>query len=82
VNKTNVLTNSPEESGNGDVAARLINIANEDKGMGTFRVIRNLSSSTKKNAFEILSILSTFVTHGLLSFRGHGANLQFGHLFN
>jgi hypothetical protein len=82
MNRTNVLTNSLKENGNGDVAARLTNIASEDKGMGTFKVIRNLRSFTKKNAFEILSILSTFVTHGLPSFRGHGANLQFGHLFN
>ncbi len=39
VNGTNVLTNDPKESGNGDVGARLTNIASENKGMGTFRVI-------------------------------------------
>ncbi len=50
--------------------------------MGTFRVIRNQSSSIVENAYEILSILSTFVIHGLPSFGGQGANLQFGHLFN
>jgi len=41
VNRTNVLTNSLEKIGNGDDATRPANIANEIKGMGTFRVIRN-----------------------------------------
>jgi hypothetical protein len=40
-NRTNVLTNSFEENGNGDVATRPTNIASEDKGMCTLRVIRN-----------------------------------------
>lgn len=75
VNGMNVLTNSPKESGNGDGTTRLTNIVSEDKGMGTFRVIRNQSSSTAKNASEIMSIPSTFVIHGLPSSRGQGANL-------
>jgi len=75
VNGTNVLTNGPKESGNGDVGARLTNIASEDKGMGTFRVIWNQLGSIVKNAFEILSIPSTYVLHGLFSFGGQGVNL-------
>jgi hypothetical protein len=34
-----VLTNSPKESGNGDVATRLAYIVNEDKGK--FKAIKN-----------------------------------------
>ncbi len=49
-NRRNVLTNSLEENGNGDVAARPTNIASEDKGVGTLRVIRNQPGSTAKNA--------------------------------
>ncbi len=82
VNRMNVLTNSLEESGNGDVTTRLANIVNEEKCMGTFKVIRNQLGSTTKNAFEIMSIPSTFVTHGLPSFGGHSVNLQFEHLFS
>jgi hypothetical protein len=82
MNGINVLTNGPEESGNGDVRTGLTNIANEDKGMGTFRVIRNQPSSIVKNTYEILSIPSTFVTHGSPNFGGQSVNLQFGHLFS
>jgi len=48
VNRMNVLTNSLEESGNGDVTTRLANIVSEEKCMGTFKVIRNQLGSTAK----------------------------------
>ncbi len=75
MNGMNVFTNSPKESGNGDVTARLANIASEDEGMGTFKVIRNQSGFIAKTAFEIMSIPSTSVIHELPSSRGQGANL-------
>lgn len=48
VNRMNVLTNSLEESGNGDVTTRPANIASENKCMGTFKVIRNQLHFTAK----------------------------------
>ncbi len=64
VNGMDVLTNSPKESGNGDVAARPANIVNQDEGK--FKVIKNQLGSISKNASKILSIPSTLVTHGQL----------------
>jgi hypothetical protein len=80
VNGMDILTNSPKESGNGDVVARLANIVSEDKG--EFRVIKNQLGFTIENASKIMSIPSTFVIHGLPTSRSQNVNLQFGHLFN
>ncbi len=73
VNGMNVLTNSPDESGNGDVTAGLANIVNENEG--EFRVIKNQLGSTTESASEIMSIPSTVVIHGLPSSRSQDANL-------
>jgi hypothetical protein len=54
VNGMNVLTNSPDESGNGDVTARLANIVNENEG--EFRVIKNQLGSTTESASEIVCL--------------------------
>ncbi len=58
------LTNSLKESGNDDVVTRPSNIVNEDEGK--FKVIKNQLGSITKNASKILSVPSTFVTHGQL----------------